>query len=83
MKKRNAKQGEKIYLIKATLSDWYGKVRGQPFRVLEILGNFTLYGLASISTVLEMTNGTADLGEADDKLLVAEPRHGCWGVGKF
>jgi len=38
--------------------------------------------LASISTVLEMTNGTADLGEADDKLLVAEPRHGCWGVGK-
>ena len=40
-------------------------------------------GLASISTVLEMTNGTADLGEADDKLLVAEPRHGCWGVGKF
>jgi len=41
------------------------------------------YGIASISTVLEMTNGTADLGEADDKLLVAEPRHGCWGVGKF
>ena len=40
-------------------------------------------GIASISTVLEMTNGTADLGEADDKLLVAEPRHGCWGVGKF
>jgi len=40
-------------------------------------------GLASISTVLEMTNGTTDLGEADDKLLVAEPRHGCWGVGKF
>jgi len=39
-------------------------------------------GLASISTVLEMTNGKADLGEADDKLLVAEPRHGCWGVGK-
>jgi len=39
--------------------------------------------LASISTVLEMTNDTADLGEADDKLLVAEPRHGCWSVGKF
>ena len=32
-------------------------------------------GQASISTVLEMTNGTADLGEADDQLLVAEPRH--------
>ena len=40
------------------------------------------HDLASISTVLEMTNGTPDLGEADDKLLVAEPRHGCWGVGK-
>jgi len=36
MKKRNAKQGEKIYLIKATLSDWYGKVRGQPFRFLHV-----------------------------------------------
>jgi hypothetical protein len=46
MRKRNAKQGEKIYLIKATLSDWYGKVRGQPFRVLEIPGDFTLYSLA-------------------------------------
>ena len=38
--------------------------------------------LASISTVLEMTNRTANLGEADDKLLVAVPRHGCWGVRK-
>jgi hypothetical protein len=51
--------------------------------------NFALYeqltaenGLASISTVLEMTNDTADLGEADDKLLVAVPRHGCWDVLK-
>ena len=46
MRQRNAKQGEKIYLIKVTLSDWYGKVRGQPFRVLEIPGDFTLYSLA-------------------------------------
>jgi hypothetical protein len=46
MRKRNAKQGEKIYLIKVTLSDWYGKVRGQPFRVLKIPGDFTLYSLA-------------------------------------
>jgi len=46
MRKRDAKQGEKIYLIKATLSDWYGKVKGQPFRVLEIHGDFTLYSLA-------------------------------------
>jgi hypothetical protein len=48
MRKRNAKQGEKIYLIQATLSDWYGKVRGQPFRVLEIPGDFTLYSLAEV-----------------------------------
>jgi hypothetical protein len=46
MKKRDAKQGEKIYLMKATLSDWYGKVRGQPFRVLAIPGDFTLYSFA-------------------------------------
>lgn len=46
MRKRIAKQGEKIYLIKATLSDWYGKIKGQPFRVLEIPGDFTLYSLA-------------------------------------
>ena len=46
-------------------------------------GRLVLPCLASISTVLEMTNGAADLGKADDKLLVAEPRHGCWGVGKF
>ena len=49
----------------------------------ELLEEPVEFSLASISTVLEMTNGTADLGEADDKLLVAEPRHGCWGVGKF
>jgi hypothetical protein len=46
MRKRNAKHGEKVYLIKATLSDWYGKVKGQPFRVLEIPGDFTLYNLS-------------------------------------
>jgi hypothetical protein len=46
MKKRDAKQGEKLYLTKVILSDWYGKVRGQPFRVLAIPGDFTLYGLA-------------------------------------
>ena len=40
------------------------------------------FDLTSISTVLEMTNDTADLGEADDKLLVAVPRHGCWDVLK-
>ena len=46
MKKRHLKQGEKVYLIKVILSDWYGKVRGQPFRVLAIPEGFTLYSLA-------------------------------------
>jgi hypothetical protein len=46
MKKRKAKQGEKIYLIKATLSDWYLRVKNQPFRILAMAEEFTLYGLA-------------------------------------
>ena len=46
MRKRKAKQGEKIYLIKATLSDWYGRVKYQPFRVLAVPQESTLYGLA-------------------------------------
>ena len=46
MRKRKAKQGEKIYLVKATLSDWYGKVKNQPFRLLAMAEESTLYGLA-------------------------------------
>jgi len=46
MKKRRVKQDEKIYLIKATLSDWYGHVRGRPYRILAIPEGFTLYDLA-------------------------------------
>lgn len=46
MRKRKAKEGEKIHLMKATLSDWYGKVRGRPYRVLAIPEGFTLYNLA-------------------------------------
>ena len=46
MKTRDVKQGEKVYLIKTTLSDRYGKVRGQPLRVLAIPEYFTLYSLA-------------------------------------
>ena len=46
MKTRDVKQGEKVYLIKTTLSDRYGKVRGQPVRVLAIPEYFTLYSLA-------------------------------------
>ena len=46
MRKRKAKQGEKIYLIKAILSDWYGHVRGMPYRTLAVPEEFTLYSLA-------------------------------------
>ena len=48
MKKRVAKQGEKIYLIKATLSDEDGRVRGQPYRVLAAPEELTLYNLAEV-----------------------------------
>lgn len=41
------KQTKNVYLIKATLSDCYGKVEGQPFRVLAIPENYTLYRLAA------------------------------------
>jgi len=46
MKKRRAKQGERIYIIRATLSDWRGRVKGQPYRVLAIPEELTLYNLA-------------------------------------
>ena len=46
MRKRRTKQGEKIYLIKATLSDWLSRVGGQPYRVLAIPEGLTLYNLA-------------------------------------
>lgn len=46
MRKRKAKQGEKIYLIKAILSDWYGHVRGMPYRTLAIPEEIALYSLA-------------------------------------
>jgi len=44
MKKHNIKNSN-IYPIKATLSDWQGKVEGKPFRVLATPKNFTLYKL--------------------------------------
>lgn len=46
MRKRKVKQGEKIYLIKATLSYWRLRVGGHPYRVLAIPEGFTLYNLA-------------------------------------
>ncbi len=46
MKKRKAKKGEKIYLLKATLSGGYGDVGEMPHRVLAIPEGSTLYSLA-------------------------------------
>ena len=46
MKKRKARQGEKIYLLKAILSGGYGDKGEMPHRVLAIPEEFTLYNLA-------------------------------------
>jgi hypothetical protein len=45
VRKRGARHGERVCLIKAVLSDWYGRVRGRPYRVLAVPEGFTLYGL--------------------------------------
>lgn len=46
MRRRKAKKGEKIYFIRATLSDLYGRAGGRPYRTLAIPETITLYGLA-------------------------------------
>jgi len=46
MRKLRAKQSEEIYLIKTTLSDLYDRAGEQPYRVLPIPEEFTLYSLA-------------------------------------
>lgn len=46
MRKSKAKAGERIYLVKATLSDWSGNVRGHPHRIIAIPEESTLYRLA-------------------------------------
>jgi len=46
MKKRKAKQGERIYLLKAILTGGYGDRGEMPHRVLAILEGSTLYSLA-------------------------------------
>ena len=46
MKKRNTEEGKSIYLLKVTVSDLYGSIRGRPYRTLAIPGEFTLYELA-------------------------------------
>jgi hypothetical protein len=46
VKKRREKQEEKICILKVTLSDVFGRIRGTPHRILAIPERFTLYGLA-------------------------------------
>lgn len=45
MRRRFPKGGERIFRIKAVLSDYYGRVKGMPYRVLAVPEGFTLYGL--------------------------------------
>jgi hypothetical protein len=46
MKRQKARQNEKIYLIKVIQSDWNGRVRGQPYRILALPEELSLYRLA-------------------------------------
>jgi len=46
MKMHREKQEEKICILKVTLSDVFGGVRGKPHRILAIPERFTLYRLA-------------------------------------
>jgi len=50
MRKRKPEEGEEVYLFKVTLSDWSGRVRGMPYRILAIPEGFTLYDLAESIT---------------------------------
>jgi len=36
----------KIYVLKVILSDWQGRIRGRPYRVLAVPAGFSLYDLA-------------------------------------
>lgn len=37
-----------IYVLKAILSDWQGRIRGRPYRVLAVPAEFSLYELAEL-----------------------------------
>jgi hypothetical protein len=50
MKKRKAEGGEEIYLLKVTVSDWYGGIGEMPYRILAIPEGFTLHELAESIT---------------------------------
>jgi hypothetical protein len=46
VRRRKAKENEKIYLVKVIQSDWNGRTRGQPYRILAIQEELSLYFLA-------------------------------------
>jgi hypothetical protein len=52
MKKRIAKPDDVLAVLKVTQSDWYGHVRGFPYRVIAIQEKGSLYdlGLAILSS---------------------------------
>ena len=52
MKKRIAKPDDVLAVLKVTRSNWYGHVRGFPYRVIAIQENASLYdlGLAILSS---------------------------------
>jgi hypothetical protein len=51
MRKRVAKADERIFIFKIIQSNLYGMVRGFPYRVLAIPGEFTLYQFAEAINV--------------------------------
>ncbi|MCR4430993.1 MAG: plasmid pRiA4b ORF-3 family protein [Tepidanaerobacteraceae bacterium] len=48
MSRKPAKDDEKILILKVTASDWEGRVRGMPYRVIAIPEKMSLYDLAEI-----------------------------------
>ncbi|MDK2801714.1 MAG: hypothetical protein PWQ70_3333 [Clostridiales bacterium] len=48
MTRKPAKDDEKILILKVTASDWEGRVRGMPYRVIAIPEKMSLYDLAEI-----------------------------------
>jgi len=48
MRRRVAKPGEQIFVLKIIQSNLYGMVRGFPYRVLAVPEEFTLYQLAQV-----------------------------------
>ncbi|WP_422445682.1 hypothetical protein [Thermoanaerobacterium sp. DL9XJH110] len=45
MRKRAAKDGDKVPVLKVTASDWEGGFRGMPSRVIAVLDKMSLHNL--------------------------------------